>query len=448
MQAKPNSADQLRALDKAHLWHPFTQMQEWCAPGNEPLIIASGEGAWLCDSEGKKYIDGNSSIWTNIHGHCHPAIDAAVRDQLDKISHSSALGFTNEPAILLAEELTRQFPPGTLTRVFYGDDGSTAIECACKMAIQYRQLDSQPERCAFLAFDQAYHGDTSGAASLGGIDALHRRFSSFGFDTRHVRNLDDLKQLPEDILARLTAVIIEPLIQGAAGMKLWPVGMLHEVRQWCDEHDIFLILDEVMTGFGRTGTMFACEQEEVVPDFMALAKGLSGGYMPLAATLTTECVFEKFLGTYADRKTFFYGHSYNANPLACAAALANLKIFQTERTLEKLQGKIALLRNLLDEQLAASPFVGEIRQCGFIAGIDIVQDKQTLEPRLPEKQTGAKICLAAREHGLLTRSINDTLVLMPPLCIADSELETAIQALAKATALLTPDPPCIFTPLS
>ena len=439
MPAEQNSADQIRMLDKAHLWHPFTQMQEWCAPGHDPLIIVSGEGALLYDAVGKEYIDGNSSIWTNIHGHRHPVIDAAIRDQLDKISHCSALGLTNEPAAMLAVELAGQFPPDTLTRVFYSDDGSTAIECACKMAIQYRQLDDEAERCAFVAFDQAYHGDTSGAASLGGIDALHRRFSSFGFDTTHVSDLDQLKQLPDDMLSKLTAVIIEPLIQGAAGMKLWPTGMLRELRQWCNERDIFLILDEVMTGFGRTGTMFACEQEEVVPDFMALAKGLSGGYMPLAATLTTEQVFEKFLGTHADQKTFFYGHSYNANPLGCAAALANLKIFQTERTLDKLQGKIALMKKLLDEHLAPSPFVGEIRQCGFIAGIDIVQDNQTLEPWPAGKQTGAAICLAAREHGLLTRPIGDTLVLMPPLCITNDELETVVLALASSLSLLNSD---------
>ena len=440
MRDKSYSDEKLRALDKAHLWHPFTQMQAWCAPEHDPLIVESGNGVWLRDSEGKEYIDGNSSIWTNIHGHGHPFIDTAIRDQLDKISHCSGLGFTNEPAILLAEKLIQQFPSDTLTRVFYSDDGSTAIECACKMAIQYRQLDGQSERCIFAAFDQAYHGDTAGAASLGGINAMHHRFSSFGFDTTHVRNLDQLKQMSNETISKLTAVIIEPLIQGAAGMKLWPDGMLRELRQWCDANDIFLILDEVMTGFGRTGKMFACEQEQVIPDFMALAKGLTGGYMPLAATITSERVFEKFLGSDGEQKTFYYGHSYNANPLACAAALANLKIFVTENTLEKLEGTIASLKSLLDEHLSSLPNVGEIRQCGFIAGIDIVQDKKTLEPCPAEKQIGAAICLAAREHRLLTRPIGDTLVLMPPLCIEESELETAVLALAKAisSGLLEP----------
>lgn len=439
MQTQPPSSDQLRALDKAHLWHPFTQMQDWCAPEHDPLVIASGEGVWLRDTEGKQYIDGNSSIWTNIHGHGHPAINAAIRDQLDQISHCSGLGFTNKSAILLAEKLVQLFPPDTLTRVFYSDDGSTAIECACKMAIQYHQLDGQNERCAFVAFDQAYHGDTTGAASLGGIDTLHQRFSSFGFDTTHVRDLEQLKQLPAGIISKLSAIIIEPLIQGAAGMKLWPAGMLRELRLWCDSHDIFLILDEVMTGFGRTGTLFACEQEEVVPDFMALAKGLTGGYLPLAATLTREAVFEKFLGTQEEQKTFYYGHSYNANPLGCAAALANLEIFERENTLEKLQGKITLLKTLLAEHLEPLGHVGEIRQCGFIVGIDIVQDKQSLTRWPAEQKTGAAVCLAARRHDLLTRPVGDTIVLMPPLCISDSELETAVTALAKAISLLTPD---------
>ncbi len=426
MRALSHSSEKLRELDKAHLWHPFTQMQDWCATQHDPLIIASGEGAWLYDSEGNKYIDGNSSIWTNIHGHAHPAIDAAIRQQLEKIAHCSGLGLTNEAAILLAEKLVGLFPVGTLTRVFYSDDGSTAIECACKMAIQYRQLDEQNERCVFVAFDQAYHGDTAGAASLGGINTLHQRFSSFGFDTCHVSNLAGLQNLSPDILSKLTAVIIEPLIQGAAGMKLWPQGMLAELRQWCDAHDVFLILDEVMTGFGRTGTLFACEQEQVVPDFIALAKGLTGGYLPLAATLTTEKVFEKFLGSQEEQKTFYYGHSYNANPLGCAAALANLEIFESENTLEKLEKKIALLEALLEEQLAPLATVTEIRQCGFIAAID------TEHPQ----QNGVQLCLTARQHGLLTRPIGDTIVLMPPLCISNSDLESAVQALNK---ILTPE---------
>ncbi|MCF6314435.1 MAG: adenosylmethionine--8-amino-7-oxononanoate transaminase [Verrucomicrobiales bacterium] len=417
----PTSAE-LRNLDKKHLWHPFTQMQDWCAPDHDPLVITSGKGVWLTDSEGRRYIDGNSSIWTNIHGHGHPAIDAAIRQQLDEIAHCSGLGFTNPTAILLAQKLVQLFPPDTLSRVFFSDDGSTAIECACKMAIQYRQLDDHPERSHFIAFDQAYHGDTAGAASLGGIDTLHHRFSSFGFDTTHVASLEQLKQVPAEQLHQTTAVIIEPLIQGAAGMKLWPSGMLSDLAQWCKAHDIFLILDEVMTGFGRTGSMFACQQEDVTPDFIALAKGLTGGYLPLAATLTSEAIFEKFLGSAEDQKTFYYGHSYNANPLGCAAALANLQIFESEQTLHHLQEKITLLKELLAEHLADLPNIQAIRQCGFIAAIDLA----------PDGRSGAEICLAVREHGLLTRPINNTIVLMPPLCISPDELKTAVLALHKA----------------
>ena len=331
---------QLTAADKAHLWHPFTQMSEWCAPGHEPLVLARGEGALLRDSEGREYIDGNSSIWTNIHGHNHPKINAAIRDQLERVAHTSFLGFTNPPAIRLASELVSLFSPGTLTRVFYSDDGSTAIEVALKMAAQYWQLRGEPQRKNFVAFSNAYHGDTMGAASLGGVKIFHDRFAAWQFPVEHVSGVREL-QNPVSI----AAVVIEPLIQGAAGMRLWPRGMLAELRRWCDTNDVLLIADEVMTGFGRTGTMFACEQEKVVPDFIALAKGLTGGYMPLAATLTTEKIFSAFLGTLAEQKTLYYGHSYTGNQLGCAAALASLAIFREENTLGALQKKSRSFRN-------------------------------------------------------------------------------------------------------
>ena len=273
-------ADLIR-LDKAHLWHPFTQMQDWCAPEHEPLIITGGSGVMLRDQHGREYIDGNSTIWTNIHGHGHPRIVAAIKEQVDRIAHVSALGFTNEPAIRLAAELVAFWPADTLTRVFFTDDGSTAIECAMKMAIQFRQQSGQPERVRFIAFDQAYHGDTMGAASLGGVPVFHDRFRQLGLPVTFVKNLEELHALSASDCA---AVIIEPLIQGAAGMKTWPSGMLRDLRSWCDEQDVFLIADEVMTGFGRTGKMFACEHENVVPDFLCLAKGITGGTMPRCAT--------------------------------------------------------------------------------------------------------------------------------------------------------------------
>jgi adenosylmethionine-8-amino-7-oxononanoate aminotransferase len=417
------------SLDKSHLWHPFTQMQDWCAPEHEPLVINSGNGATLKDSNGKEYIDGNSSIWTNIHGHNHPAINAAIKAQLDKIAHTSFLGFTNEPAVLLAEALVK-VTPAPLTRVFYSDDGSTAIECALKMAIQYWQHDGSPERQEFVAFTNAYHGDTLGAAALGGISIFHDRFSSFGLTTHRVQTAGDLERLPGEVAEKIAAVTIEPLIQGAAGMRLWPAGTLRQVREWCDRTGTFLICDEVMTGFGRTGTMFACEQEKVCPDFLALAKGLTGGYMPLAATLTSDRVFDAFLGN--QQKTFFYGHSYCGNPLACAAALASLKLFEDESTLANLQPKITLLDELLQTLLSSNSNVGAIRQCGFIAGIDIVKNRESGEAFAPELRLGAAVCLAAREFGLLTRPIGDTIVLMLPLCATSEQIRKVRDAIERA----------------
>lgn len=401
---KPESLADLTAADKRSLWHPFTQMRDWCAPGHELLVIERGQGALLWDAQGREYIDGNSSIWTNIHGHRHPHIDAAISAQLGKHAHSSFLGFTNEPAIRLAEKLTALFPANSLERVFFSDNGSTAIECALKMSIQFWQHAGQPEKCRFAAFENAYHGDTLGAATLGGIDTFHARFSKFGLRTRHLRDVSELGEIDPAVTA---AIVIEPLIQGAAGMRLWPKGMLKILRQWCDKNDVFLIFDEVMTGFGRTGKMFACEHENVLPDFMALAKGLTGGYLPLAATLTTARVFDAFLG---EQKTFYYGHSYCGNALGCAAGIASLEVFENENVLETLQPKIALMTRLLEGF--------NFRQCGFIAGIDIESD-------------GAAACISARQHGLLTRPVRNTIVLMPPLCITDAQLEKAVAAIRR-----------------
>ena len=417
---------ELQAADKQHLWHPFTQMRDWCAPGSDPLVLSGGRGSVLIDSDGREYLDGNSSIWTNIHGHSHPKIIAAIRAQAGKLAHSSFLGTTNEPAIRLAEKLVALFPRETLSRVFYSDDGSTAIEVALKMAVQFHQLTGHPERCRFAAFDHAYHGDTAGAASLGGIAAFQDRFAPLSFPVTRVADVASLDGLDAATKASLAGVVIEPMIQGAGGMRTWPPGLLRDLRAWCDREGVFLLLDEVMTGFGRTGKMFACEHEGVVPDFIALAKGLSGGTMPLAATLTTETVFQAFLGDYAEMKTLFYGHSYCGNPLGCAAALANLEVFEEERTLEQLQPKIAHLAELL-QGLATEPNVFATRQCGFIAGIDIARSDGTPFPW--QDQTGAKVCMAARRHGLLTRPIRDTLVLMPPLCFTGPELERSVAAL-------------------
>jgi adenosylmethionine-8-amino-7-oxononanoate aminotransferase len=342
------------------------------------------------------------------------------------VAHVSFLGSTNIPAIELAEKLAGCFPPRTLTRIFYSDDGSTAVEVAVKLTLQYWQLCDRPAKTSFATFENAYHGDTTGAASLGGVGTFSSRFSAIHFPVERIANIDALPTLDPD---RLAAVIIEPLVQGAAGIRLWPPGMLKALRAWCDAHNVLLIFDEVLTAFGRTGRLFACEHESVLPDFLCLAKGLSGGYLPLAATLTTDRVFNAFLGEYNELKTFFYGHSYCGNPLGCVAALASLNIFQEEGTLETLKGRIPLLRELLDS-LRALPNVREIRQCGYIAGIEIQEGDG--KPFPWQNQVGARVCLAARRHGLLTRPILDTIVLMPPLCTTQEQLERAIDAIRRA----------------
>ncbi len=412
-------------LDRAHCWHPFTRQAEWCARGHEPLVITRGEGSWLWDSEGRRYLDGNSSIWTNIHGHAHPVITAAICKQLEKAAHTSFLGFTHPLAAELAARLCGYFPEKTLERVFFSDDGSTAIECALKMALQYRQQTGESRRTTFIAFSNGYHGDTLGAASIGGVDRFHEDSRHHGFSVRYADSMDALRGLQTDDVA---AVVIEPLIQGVNEMRLWPPGMLLELRRWCDENGVHLILDEVMTGFGRTGKMFACQHEDVTPDFLCLAKGLTGGYLPLAATLVTGAIYDAFLGT-AER-AFHYGHSYTANALGCAAALASLDVFEQEQTLANLTEKIAGLHEGLATMKFRQPLVHEIRQCGFIAGIELRLPDGRKFP--PAERFGETVCVAARAHGLLTRTILDTIVLMLPLSSSAEEIDHAVNALSAA----------------
>lgn len=419
-----SGSDELTRIDKAHLWHPFTPMRQWCAEDHEPLVLVSGSGCTVRDQHGREYLDGNSSIWTNIHGHNHPVITAALRDQLERVAHTSFLGFTNPPAIQLAKELVSLFSGGKLSRVFYSDDGSTAIEAAVRMALQFWRQNGYAHKNVIVAFDRAYHGDTLGAASLGGIPLFHGAMQRAGYEVVRVAGMDELRRIGDEQIRRLAAVIIEPLIQGAAGMKLWPAGMLRELDEWCRGTDAFFILDEVMTGFGRTGRMFACEHEGVVPDFIALAKGLTGGYLPLAVTLTSERVFDGFLG---EGNTFFYGHSYCGNQLGCAAALASLRVFREEKVIEALPAKIEMFAKMLSE-FTQLPQVREVRQCGLIAAIEIKEDAAPPAAAPP----GARICIAARKHGLLTRPILNNLILMPPLCVTISELSTMTTALRKA----------------
>lgn len=406
--------DPVRA-DKAHCWHPFTPQDAWCDPAHDPLMIVRAEGVWLWDSQGRKYLDGNSSIWTNIHGHCRPEIAEAISKQASTLDHSSYLGLGHPLASELAEKLVSFFPPNSLERVFYSDNGSTAVEVALKMSLQSRMQSGQEARTRFLAFDNAYHGDTLGAASLGGVNRFFSRFRKLGFEVDFISSIHDLGSVDP---STVTAVVIEPLIQGVNEMRLWPEGMLRDLREWTVKNGIHLILDEVMTGFGRTGTMFACQRESVIPDFLCLAKGLTGGTVPLAATLTTHAVYETFLG--CAENAFYYGHSYTANPIGCAAALASLKIFESDKVLEGLPAKIAQLSVLLEKLRTTRDDIVSIRQCGMIAGIEF------------QNGLGKKITLAARDQGLLTRNILDTVVLMPPLSISPIEIEFAVAALAEA----------------
>ncbi len=410
------NTDELVAADKRFVWHPFTNTREWCAPDDEPLVLIEGRGALLRDSRGREYIDGNSSIWTNIHGHNHPHINAAIRRQLERVAHTSFLGFTNPAAIELARAIVDLFPENSLSRAFFSDDGSTGIEVALRIADQYWHLQNLRKH-QFVAFNSGYHGDTAGAASLGAAAMFDFGFGHWNFPAIQVPDVKALEDLSPAEVAKIGAVVIEPLIQGAGGMRLWPVGTLRAVREWCDRTNTLLIVDEVMTGFGRTGRMFAIEHEAVTPDILILAKGLTSGYLPLAITLVTEKLFSAFDGSIAEGKALAYGHSYTGNALGCAATKASLEIFEKEGVLEALQPKIEHLASAL-AGLADLPGVVEVRQCGFIAGIE-----------LRESEDAVKVCLEARGRGLLTRPIREVIVLMPPLCTTIHQLTRAVDAI-------------------
>jgi adenosylmethionine---8-amino-7-oxononanoate aminotransferase len=414
--------DQLIELDKRFVWHPFTNMPEWCAPGQETLVLVEGNGALLRDSQGREYIDGNSSIWTNIHGHNHPHINAAIRRQLDRVAHTSFLGFTNPAAIELARAIVELFPKDSLSRVFFSDDGSTGIEVALRIADQYWRLRNSRKH-QFIAFKSGYHGDTAGAASLGATAMFESGGSHWNFPALQVPSVNALEQLSPVEAAEIAAVVIEPLIQGAAGIRLWPAGTLRAVREWCNRTETLLIADEVMTGFGRTGRMFAIEHEAIIPDMVVFAKGLTGGYLPLAITLVSEKLFSAFDGSVADGRALAYGHSYTGNALGCAAAKASLEVFKSENVLEALQPKIQHLSEAL-AGLRQLPGVIEIRQCGFIAGIELDESDEGGLPRF-----AGEVCIEARRQGLLTRPIRNVVVLMPPLCITINQLTQAAKAL-------------------
>jgi adenosylmethionine-8-amino-7-oxononanoate aminotransferase len=422
-------------LDRDHLWHPFTQQQSWLE--EEPLMIERGEGSYLIDTAGKRYLDGVSSLWCNVHGHRHAGIDAALGEQLGKVAHSTMLGASHPGGAELAARLVDLAPDG-LTRVFYSESGSTAVEIALKMAFQYQQQrgGQHARRTSFVHLRDSYHGDTIGSVSVGGIDLFHSTYRPLLFQT-HAAEPGDAADL-ERVLAmheeEIAAVIVEPLVQGAAGMLTHPPGYLRAVRRLCDAFGVLLICDEVATGFGRTGTMFACEQEDVAPDLLCLAKGLTGGYLPLAATLATERIYAGFLGAPEEYRTFFHGHTYTGNPLACAAALASLDAFESERRLERLGAKIDLLQELLGE-VAAMPEVTEVRGRGFMVGIDLGEHD-------PSLRMGNRVALEARKRGALIRPLSDVIVLMPPLSITEPELrelvEITVESIRAACAAAAP----------
>jgi len=447
--ARSSTRPPLALWDRRYLWHPFTQMQEWEA--EVPLIIEKGKGSYLIDTEGRKYLDGTASIWVNLHGHRHPHLDRALTRQLRQIAHSTFLGLTNPPAIRLARELIRLAPKG-LRRVFYSDNGSTAVEVALKMAVQYWQ-QIQPTagpKQSFAHLKMAYHGDTIGAVSVGNIELFHARFNSLLFPTHQVEPpycyrcplgrtypacdlacIDPLERLLKTRHRELAGVIIEPLVQAAAGMMVAPPGYLARVRELCTKYHVLLIVDEVATGFGRTGKMFACQHEGVTPDLMAISKGLTGGYMPLAATLTSETVYRAFLGRYDEWKTFFHGHSYTGNPLGCAVAFANLEVFRHEQTLAQVRKKSRLLARLL-QPLAELAHVGDVRQCGFMVGIELVQDRHTKTPFPLEHRIGHHVAQACRLRGLLLRPLGNVIALVPPLSIKPHELTRMVAILHSA----------------
>jgi adenosylmethionine-8-amino-7-oxononanoate aminotransferase len=439
-------------LDKKHLWHPFTQMKEWSE--ESPLIITDGRGSFLKDIYGKWYIDGVSSLWVTVHGHRKKEIDDAIKGQIDRISHSTLLGLTHPPAAELAGVLAKIAPAG-LSKVFYSDNGSTSVEIGLKMAYQYWQHKGIKSKTKFVSLNNAYHGDTIGAVSVGGIDLFHNIFSPLLFKSYKIPSpycyhcelgkkypscrlfcLKEAEKIIKKHKREIAALIIEPLMQGAGGMIASPPGYLKGIKKICASYDILMIADEVATGFGRTGKMFACEHEDVSPDILCLAKGITGGYLPLAATIATEKIYSSFLGNYSELKTFFHGHTYTGNQLACAAAIANLNVFKKEKTLQKLVRKTELLKKEL-QKMSVFKHVGDIRQKGFMVGIELVKDKKTGGPYPLEDKIGWRVCYAAREKGLIIRPLGNVIVLMPPLTISLQELKSLTRITAEAIKDIT-----------
>ncbi len=438
--------------DKEFVWHPFTQMKEYLE--EDPIVIDGGDGVYLYDTEGRKYIDGVSSLWVNIHGHKVPEIDNAIKEQVDKLSHSTLLGVTNPPAAELAKALIEICPPG-LKKVFYSGDGASAVEVAIKMAFQYWQHRGRPEKTKFVYLENGYHGDTLGAVSVGGIDLFHSTFKPLLFEaikapsyycyrcplgktypSCDIACAKEVENILKEHHNEIAAIIFEPYVQAAGGMIVSPPGYIRLVREYCDKYDVLMILDEVATGFGRTGRMFACEHEDVTPDIMVLGKGMTGGYLPLSATITTQEIYDAFLGEYDEFKTFFHGHSYSGNPISCAAALGNLEVFRKYKTLEKLQEKIEFLEQELQE-FRGLKHVGDVRNKGLMVGIELVDDKETKKPYPANMKMGWKVADLAMVDEVLIRPLGNVIVLMPPLGISIEDLKKLLrvgyESIKKAT---------------
>ncbi len=435
--------DDLRSWDRQHYWHAFTQMSEY-----EPLIVDRAEGVWLFDQTGRRLLDGVSSLWCNLHGHRHPKIDAAIRQQLDQVAHVTSLGMSNSTTIRLAKRLVDVSPPG-LECVFFSSDGSSAVEVALKMAFQYwRQRElPEPKRDLFLAVGNAYHGDTLGSVSVGGVSRFHAMFDPLLFDV--VRGpCPDGYRLPSGVAfeqaaeyylaeyaklfsrysSRISAVIVEPLVQGAAGIVVHPSGFLRGLRELASEHDVFLIADEIAVGMGRTGKLWGCEWEQVAPDFLCIGKGLSGGYLPLAATLTTRRVWDAFLGPYHASRSFFHGHTFGGNPLGCAAALATLELFDEEAVLDNVIQQGEYLEQRLT-RLLRYPAVGSIRRQGLIAAVELVSDRaqQTAFPW--SERRGHLVCQAAMQREVWLRPLGNVIPIIPPLCVRPEHVEQIVDAI-------------------
>ena len=440
------SIDDLERWDREIVWHGFTQMQDYT-----PLLVERAEGCTLVDVRGRRYLDGVSSLWCNVHGHRHPRLDAALRGQLDRVAHVTSLGVSNPTTVRLAKRLTELAPPG-LAHVFFSSDGASSVEVALKLAFQYWRQCPQPEpdRTRFVAFTAAYHGDTLGGVSVGGVTQFHDLFAPLLFDVIRAPApdsyrlpsgvnrasacgyfLDQLREVLERHQQETAAVVLEPLVQGAAGIVVQPEGFLRGVRELTRQYNVLLIADEVAVGFGRTGRMFACEHEQVAPDLLCLGKGLTGGYLPMAATLTSDKIWSAFLGDYAERRTFFHGHTYGGNPLAAAVALASLDVFEQERVLQSLPAKVAILQQGL-ERIASLPHVGDARQKGLIGAVEVVQDKALRRPFPWQERRGQAVCDQALKRGVWLRPLGDVVVIMPPLAISSAELEMLMDVLEQS----------------